>query len=218
VIRILIVAAYASVRAGLHALLAGQSDLSVIGEVSGSAELEGVLPGTAPDVVLLDYDEADGPRALELIAESGAGLVVLGESESWLRGALGMLAAQGFPGWAVLAKEADGGEIGGAARAVASGLVALDPGLAIVLARATGGDGGEARGETGAFSGDTLTAREREVLQLVAEGLPNKGIAARLGISLHTAKFHVAAVLAKLGASSRTEAVTAGARRGLLVL
>ena len=65
---------------------------------------------------------------------------------------------------------------------------------------------------------ETLTTREREVLALMARGLPNKQIAARLSISLHTVKFHVASVLAKLGASSRTEAVTLGARRGAVSL
>jgi DNA-binding CsgD family transcriptional regulator len=61
-----------------------------------------------------------------------------------------------------------------------------------------------------------LTAREREVLQLVAEGLPNKAIARQLGISEHTAKFHVGSLLGKLGAGSRTEAVTLATRRGIL--
>ncbi len=73
----------------------------------------------------------------------------------------------------------------------------------------------------GALSGspaEELTPREIEVLQLVAEGLPNKQIALRLGISEHTVKFHVDAILGKLGAHSRTEAVTRAARLGLLVL
>src|SRR5258708_6425906 len=59
---------------------------------------------------------------------------------------------------------------------------------------------------------------KRDVLPLMAEGLPNKLIAARLAISEHTAKFHVSAIMTKLGAASRTEAVTIGARRGLLIL
>ena len=63
-----------------------------------------------------------------------------------------------------------------------------------------------------------LTAREIEVLGMLAEGLGNKTIASRLGISTHTAKFHVASILAKLGAGSRTEAVTIGMRRGLVVI
>ena len=73
-------------------------------------------------------------------------------------------------------------------------------------------------GTTLTEAGAQLTAREREVLRLMADGLGNKGIATALGISAHTAKYHVASVLAKLDAQSRTEAVTKGLREGLLPL
>ena len=63
-----------------------------------------------------------------------------------------------------------------------------------------------------------MTRRELEVLQLVAEGLPNKSIADRLDISEHTVKFHVNAIMGKLGAQSRTEAVTRATRMGLILL
>ena len=66
--------------------------------------------------------------------------------------------------------------------------------------------------------GTALTARERDVLRLMAQGLANKQIATELGISSHTAKYHVGSVLAKLGAHTRTEAVTRGLREGLLPL
>jgi len=65
---------------------------------------------------------------------------------------------------------------------------------------------------------EPLTKREREVLQMLGSGLGNKEIAARLAISDHTAKFHVASILGKLGASTRAEAVAIGIRRGLLLL
>ena len=65
---------------------------------------------------------------------------------------------------------------------------------------------------------ETLTPRERQILELMAEGLGNKEIAWRLKISEHTVKFHVSSILAKLDASSRTEAVTQGLRRGLLMM
>jgi DNA-binding NarL/FixJ family response regulator len=65
---------------------------------------------------------------------------------------------------------------------------------------------------------EPLTARERQVLALLAEGLPNKGIAAALDISNQTVKFHVAAIIGKLGASNRTEAVRRAVRRGLVML
>ena len=73
-------------------------------------------------------------------------------------------------------------------------------------------------GTTPTEAGVQLTARELEVLRLMADGLGNKGIATALGISSHTAKYHVASVLAKLDAQSRTEAVTRGLREGLLPL
>jgi len=67
-------------------------------------------------------------------------------------------------------------------------------------------------------SDQTLTPREIEVLRMVAEGLGNKEIASRLGISDHTVKFHISSIFAKLGASSRTEAVTVGIRQGLIMV
>ena len=77
---------------------------------------------------------------------------------------------------------------------------------------------GAAGSPAGAEGEEPLTEREREVLDLMALGLPNKTIAARLGISEHTVKFHVGSVMAKLGAASRTEAVTHAIRQGLLAL
>ena len=65
---------------------------------------------------------------------------------------------------------------------------------------------------------EALTAREQEVLELVAEGLSNKAMAAALGISDQTVKFHVAAIIAKLGATNRTDAVRRAVRRGLIAL
>ena len=95
-----------------------------------------------------------------------------------------------------------------AVRAAAAGLIVLDPMYA-------GESGIHTHGRPSA-EGEMLTAREREVLQLVAAGLPNKAIARELGISEHTAKFHVGSLLGKLGAASRTEAVTLATRRGIL--
>ncbi len=99
-------------------------------------------------------------------------------------------------------------------RAVAQGLSVFDPALLPSTRRASQ----TMEAEPGTYAGDLLTPRESEVLHLLAAGLPNKLIAARLGVSEHTAKFHVSSVLSKLGAASRTEAVTTAARRGLLLL
>jgi len=97
--------------------------------------------------------------------------------------------------------------------AVAKGLVVLqprEPALALASSQARNGEPAELF--------EPLTPREKEVLQMLASGLGNKQIAAHLKISEHTAKFHVAAILGKLGASSRTEAVSLGLRRGLILL
>jgi len=232
VIRVLIVAAYQSGRAGLHALLlagtengGAAGEFGVVGEASDPAELTRLLPDLRPDVVLLDEARAgEAARALEAIAGSGppaaCGLIVLAAEAGTndfaaLAPRLADHAREG--GWAYLSKEADASEIVAAARAAAVGLAVLDAGLVSVLASAASAPLDRQPADSAA-PGETLTARETEVLQLVARGLPNKIIASRLGISLHTAKFHVAAILAKLNASSRTEAVTLGARRGLVAL
>jgi DNA-binding NarL/FixJ family response regulator len=212
-IRILIVAAYASVRAGLQVLLADTEECAVQAEARGSAELERLLPDVCPDVVLFDDNEADRSRVLDVLSGGEAGLVILGDRRSGYR----LLANAALPGWAYLLREADSPEIQAAVRAVAAGLIVLDRSLAPLLSAGVAlvADG---EPEAAALPDEILTAREREVLQLMAEGLPNKLIASRLSISQHTVKFHVASILAKLGAASRTEAVTLGARRGYLVL
>ncbi len=212
-IRVVIVAAYAAVRAGLHALLAEARDCAIVGEGSGSADLERLLPELHPDVVLFDYNAADSGHVLDVMAGGEAGLVVLGEArEDYL-----LPAESALPGWAFLLKEAEGPEIAAAVRAVARGLVVLDHSAAPLLA-AHAALAPTLREPADALPGESLTPREREVLQRMAQGLPNKQIAARLNISQHTVKFHVASILAKLGATSRTEAVTIGARNGYIVL
>jgi DNA-binding NarL/FixJ family response regulator len=112
----------------------------------------------------------------------------------------------------LLARDAGGAEIVAAVSAAAAGLVAIAHEWTDVLRNGLAVERG-ARD-----SGEVLTPREVEVLRLIAEGLGNKQIAARLAISEHTVKFHVASVFAKIRASTRAEAVMIGARRGLIVL
>jgi DNA-binding NarL/FixJ family response regulator len=211
--RLLIVAGYASVRAGLAAILSEVAGGEIVGAVSGSAEWENVLPTALPDVVVWEVSEDDQSHVAEFLAGGETGMVALTDAPAEMLERIG----DSLPAYGLLRREADGEEIVHAVEAVASGLVVLDrsfaalfaPGSPVPAYRPHFEDEGE---------GETLTAREREVLQLMALGLPNKIIAARLGISLHTVKYHVAAILAKLGASSRTEAVTLGARRGYVLL
>jgi DNA-binding NarL/FixJ family response regulator len=186
------------------------------------------------DVVLADLE---APLDLELLgnvidaARPRLGVVVIGvvgetdgaraaTAAAW---AIDALAALGV---GMLPRDASGEEIVAAVGAVASGLVVLDRRAAGNLAAAAAAPSAASRSVAAASGslqalevrGDPLTARELEVLQLLAQGLANKTIAARLHVSEHTAKFHVASIMTKLGAASRTEAVTLAARRGLLIL
>jgi DNA-binding NarL/FixJ family response regulator len=207
---VLIVSALATVRAGLAAVLAATDDLRLAGQASALDAGTFAEALSSVDVVLLDAPSAiEVDEAMTVLEGPGPGLVVLGPPS-----AAGRLsrAAPSFA-WAYLARDAEPGRIVAAVRAVAAGLVALDPELA------SSGFGSQvARPLPGASEADELTAREGEVLTLVAIGLTNKAIAQRLQISDHTVKFHVASILAKLDAESRTEAVHVAARRGLLTL
>jgi DNA-binding NarL/FixJ family response regulator len=209
VTRVVVVSPLPALRAGLRALLEA-GGLQVVGEVA-RPELVGGLAADnrgGPDVVVLDADQPD-PAELEALPPS-AGLLLLGPlppDERWP-------AALAGRAWGYLPREADPERLVAAVQAVGLGLLALDPGVGeLLLTRA------DPSGEPRVLDQDEeLTGREREVLQLVALGLANKAIARRLGISEHTVKFHVAAILTKLGAGSRTEAVHLAARRGLVAL
>jgi two-component system, NarL family, response regulator YdfI len=115
---------------------------------------------------------------------------------------------------AVLPHDTGAPEIVAAIEAAAAGLLALHPDAVPGL----GSRPAPTRGAWARAAEEALTPRELEVLAMLAEGLGNKAIATALGISGHTVKFHIAAILAKLGAGSRTEAVTIGVRRGLVML
>lgn len=116
----------------------------------------------------------------------------------------------------VLSRDADGERLRTALRALTDGLAVLEPAFLSVLEPDADPDtdfGADPEPDL-----EPLTPRERDVLNLLAEGLPNKAIAKRLGVSEHTVKFHLNAVLGKLGARSRTAAVTKAVRAGLLTL
>ena len=212
-IRVMVVAPYAATRAGLHAFLADVAGFAVIGEVSGSAELERMLAQSRPQVVLFDDNAGDRSRLLDVVENASLSLVMLGETEMGYR----VLVDSPLPAWGYLLKDAEGPEIAAAVGAVAAGLVVLDRSLSPLLSYTEPLP--PLPLETApALHDEVLTVREREVLQLMAQGLPNKIIATRLSISLHTVKFHVASILSKLDATSRTEAVTIGARRGYVLL
>jgi len=189
----------ALVRSGLVALLSATPELRVTQAVS-SAEAA-TLAAEPIDVVVHDVpDDLPVDAALVRTPPNVPVLALVGDSAR-ARELLGA-GAHG-----VVHRDAPGAELAAASVAVASGLVALDlDALQALLARG-------APREVG-----VLSPRERQVLDLVADGLSNKLIAEKLGMSEHTAKFHVRSLLDKLGADTRTEAVAQAVRRGLLAL
>ena len=212
-LRVLVVAAYPAVRAGLASLLAQDRGIDAVeapavgpGQPGWSPLAEGDI---SFDALVVDLAGAHDPRA-DNLAETypGVPLVLLGAEPSSVAAGL-----DGDP-VAFLPPDADAPVLAAAVRAVVQGLTVLDPSL-VALAGLHAHPAAPAQSPAGQ-GGETLTAREHEVLRLVADGLPNKAIARELGISEHTAKFHVGSLLAKLGAGSRTEAVTLATRRGLL--
>ncbi len=202
-IRVLVIAGFPALRAGLTALLTRHADIVPVELLPGQPEDE-----ATPHVIIADAgSSSDG--LLDDLADSypGAGFVLIGGDPS--------VDGPGLESGAVgyLGSDVDGSALAMAVRGVAAGLTVIDP--ALITASGIHVHTPSAAAPTVA-PGEALTAREREVLELVAAGLPNKAIARELGISEHTAKFHVGSLLAKLGAGSRTEAVTLATRRGIL--
>jgi DNA-binding NarL/FixJ family response regulator len=203
--RVLVVADDPLTRSGLAALLTNQPGCTVSGQSPADADLTAALNVYAPDVVLWDvgWDASASLEHVTDLREGDTPIVVLlpdeaHAAEAWIAGARGLLLRSANPDNLVSALSA-----------VAQGLVVLDPAVGAVLL--------SARDRVPVPSED-LTARELQVLQALAEGLPNKVIAVRLGISEHTIKFHVNSILSKLGAQSRTDAVVRASRLGLIIL
>lgn len=187
-------------RAGLRAMAEAAGLLVVGGVEPRSAEIEAV----EADVAVLDVGASgQGLDALRSLA-GHVPVLAVPWSEEQARECIGA-GARG-----VLLRDGLREQLVAAAEALASGLLVLDPGLAEAVLRPA---------PTGAeLLVEPLTPRETEVLSLLAEGLGNRAIGGRLGISEHTAKFHVNAILGKLGAQSRAEAVAVAARLGLILL
>ena len=233
--QVYVVASYPTVRAGLASLVSALPGWSVAGQSapeSLSVSAGGAGRGAAPelvDIVLADLDEDSDTTAvagwLEALRPT-AGLVALSAEPQGRRGGrdsstallteLAHLAGERGLAFGALRRDATPEDIAAALSAVAGGLITLDRRLATLLLQPALPVMSAPEPLTGPE--EPLTARELEVLQLLAQGLPNKIIASRLHITEHTAKFHVSSILMKLGAASRTEAVTTAARRGLLML
>lgn len=195
--RLLVVAEDPLARGGLARLLADRPGFEVVAQAASSEDWLALVAAHDPEAVawdlgLLAARVADLDRArvpvLALVADADQA------AEALAAGARG-----------ALARDADAERLEAGLVAVARGLIVLD-----------GAFGESLRLRTAAPMVEALTPREREVLQLLSEGLSNRRIAERLGISEHTVKFHVNAILGKLGAEGRTEAVVQAVRLGLV--
>ena len=212
VIRVMVAATSAVRRGGLEAMVRENSSFKLVGSAAGLVGLAERVQELQAEVVLVDLPQADSQFASRAAAlqQAGAAVVVLIDEPdaNWTSRALRAEVR------ALLAREASREEIHSAIQAASNGMVLLDPEIAKDLL--AGNRQGGAVEPTLEF--EELTPREIEVLRMMAEGLGNKEIAARLGISDHTVKFHISSILAKTGASTRTEAVTLGIRMGLILI
>lgn len=207
-IRVLIRAVSAVMKVRLADLLRGAPQFQVIDEPSREPDpAESLGPEWEPDVILAEAEREEDVGALYDPVEEGVPLVLLvppptnGWGDAFLHGAR-----------AVLPNTSSGTQVAAAIEAVAAGLAVFDPSEMEDQAplRILNDSVGELQ--------EPLTTREIEVLRAMAEGLANKEIAARLGISENTVKFHVGSVMGKLAARSRTEAVTLGIRHGIVLI
>jgi DNA-binding NarL/FixJ family response regulator len=215
VIRVLLADDQALVRAGFHALLGAQSDIDVVGEAADGDEAARLARTHKPDIVLMDIrmPGVDGLEATRRIVSDPAlgdvRVVILTtfDLDEYVFEAL-RLGASGF-----LVKDTEPVELIHAVRAVARGDALLSPGVTrrLIAEFAT-----RAKNPQPMAALNTLTDREREVMALVAAGLTNDEIAARLVVSPATAKTHVSRTMIKLAARDRAQLVVFAYESGLV--
>jgi two-component system, NarL family, response regulator YdfI len=210
VTRIFLIAEPGAARERLEELLQ-ETDSAIIGRSNDLETFDEELAAEA-EIVLVDATTEPRDDLLDTLQDTGllreSRLVLLTErgTSDWLNRAL----RAGVRG--ILPPEPGPEIFAAGVEAVARGLIVIHPNE-LHSPRAAGNP----TGDTTEFV-ESLTTREREVLRMLSEGLGNKEIAGRLKLSEHTVKFHVASILGKLGASTRTEAVSVALRRGLILL
>lgn len=202
-IRVVVIAGMPALRAGLRAMLEADPEIRVVTEAASPFE-QGHAPEADVAVVVLD----------SVVTETG--WLALGEAPPVLflvetPEAVDFLPRLSPLVYGVLPLGASGGQLRAAVRALRAGLCVWAPDL-FRWASPSKASVPEAALD------EPLTPRELEVLQLMAQGLANKEIAARLGIRERTVKFHISSIYSKLGAANRAEAVRIGLRRGLIPL
>ncbi len=202
--RVFVVAPTPMVRAGLRSMLEA-ADLVVVGEAGSPAEPVPEPSFSAADVLLVADEELLEETALAVAEDGTQSLVLLSDDEA----SASRLRDLSLRGWGIVPPDAPSEELGAAVTAAAQGLTVLPKSLAEQLL---------AEPAVVEALSEPPTAREREVLGLLGQGFSNKMIARELHISEHTVKFHISSLYAKLGVSNRAEAVSRGARHGLISL
>ncbi len=215
-IRVIIAEDHAVVREGTRELLDREKDIQVIGEAANGAEAVALVEKLQPDVAIVDISMPvmggiEATQKIKALRPSTAILILTAYDDDQYVFALLGAGAAGY-----LLKDVPSAEVVRAVRAVHAGEPVLHPAIAKkVLARIASETSGQSAPQTDRA---VLTDREREVLRLAACGMSNARIASRLSVSLRTVQSHLTHTFDKLGVGSRTEAVIAGLRRGLLEL
>jgi two-component system, NarL family, nitrate/nitrite response regulator NarL len=189
-------------RGGLTAILGAQPGIEVVAQVAAADRWATIAEAYDPEVAVWDLGGPGSAEAAPDLERLGVPVLVLAPDEDRAAEVL----AAGARG--ALFRDASGPRLRAALAAVALGLTVVDDAFAPPWRRRV----------VGTVAAESLTPRERQVLDLLALGVSNRTIAERLGIGERTAKFHVNAILSKLGAETRTEAVVMAARLGLIVL
>lgn len=205
-LRVLIVADDPLARAGLAALLSHEESILIVAQVAASHSLADTIDVFLPDALLFDmaWEPAVGLERLASLQSLQLPTLALLPDDS-VAAEVAALAVSGL-----LLRDSTPAQIVAALLAINEGLVVIDPQLFSSLA--------PQREPDPLSLNEPLTPREREVLQLLAQGLANKAIGQQLGISEHTVKFHVNSIMGKLSAQSRTEAVVKATQLGLILL
>src|SRR5581483_1093680 len=222
--RTVIIAASAERRTALEKLLRGAASVTVVGALPATASFEAYMQHWQPDAVLIDLD-FNLENAARLVTEASSnfsGLTVIALADHPESAWTARILRAGCS--SILSRDASCQQIAAAIQAASEELIVLQPEIVegmlkeSLLEESHGPDveGGDSQDMEPLV--EELTRREVEVLRMVAEGLANREIATRLHVSEHTIKFHVSSILGKLGAASRTEAVTCGIKRGFILL